>query len=82
MSVVLAIEEIEKGGPGSSWIDAHRGSVVLIKQVLCMTALPGFLLLMFGGEASRWTSKERAVALVVMAVMAATAVYLLFATRP
>lgn len=47
MTLVLGIEQIEKGPPAILWISEHRRSVALVKQVLCMTAIPGFLLMLF-----------------------------------
>lgn len=54
MSVVVGIERIEKGPPAVLWMSRHHRSIALVKQVLCMTAIPGFLLLMF------WDSKAKA----------------------
>jgi hypothetical protein len=54
MALVVGIERIEKGPPTILWMSRHHRSVALVKQVLCMTAIPGFLLLMF------WDSKAKA----------------------
>ena len=54
MALVVGIEQIEKGPPAILWMSQHRRSVALVKQVLCMTAIPGFLLMMF------WDSKAKA----------------------
>jgi hypothetical protein len=47
MTLVLGIERLEKGPPAVLWMVRHHRSVALVKQVLCMTAIPGFLLMMF-----------------------------------
>jgi len=53
MSVVVGVERLEQGPPTIEWFHRHRASVALFKQVLCMTAIPGFLVLMF------WDSKAK-----------------------
>ena len=82
MALVLGIEKIEKGPPTIAWVQQHHASIAMIKQALCMASIPGFLVLMYGGEASRWTRKERAVALAAGAVVAVAVVYAIVVSRP
>ena len=58
MTVVVGVERLEQGPPTIEWLHRHRASVALFKQVLCMTAIPGFLVLMFWD--SRAKSKDKA----------------------
>jgi hypothetical protein len=51
MTVVVGVERLEQGPPAIEWLRRHHASVALFKQALCMTAIPGFLVLMF------WDSK-------------------------
>lgn len=53
MAVVVGVERLENGPPTIEWLRRHRASVALFKQVLCMTAIPGFLVLMF------WDSRAK-----------------------
>jgi hypothetical protein len=47
MALVLGIEWLEKWPPSLVWMFRHRRIVALVKQVLCMTAIPGLLMLLF-----------------------------------
>ena len=52
MTLVVGIEQLEKGPPVFVWVRHHLAALALVKQVLCMASIPGFLLLMF------WRSKK------------------------
>jgi hypothetical protein len=47
MAVTMGIEQLEKGPPTILWLQRHHASVALVKQVLCMIAIPGLLIIMF-----------------------------------
>ncbi len=47
MCAVLGIEELEAGPHAIRWLSRHHASVAVIKQALCMAAIPGFVFLMY-----------------------------------
>lgn len=79
MAAVVGIERIEKGPPAILWLSQHRAATALVKQALCLIAIPGFFCMMFWSPYQKkkdWTaSVPRGIAPAIGALAAAGIFY-------
>lgn len=59
MTVVVGIEQLEAGAPAAGWMRRHHASLVLVKQVLCMVAIPGFFLPVYRNLKAAFTQEPK-----------------------